>query len=80
MIVFDRCLSPRRGLSIRERREVSRGDVGCGRSDSEEEDEPLDVEGDIEWRGGLSAGSDTVIETGLGRGPVAAVGDEVLCI
>ena len=40
MIVFDRCRSPSRGLSIRERRLDSL--VECG-SDSEAEDEALNV-------------------------------------
>jgi len=72
MIVFDLCLSPMRGLSIRERREFGRGDVDCGRSDSEEEEEdeeePLDIEGDKEWRGGMSPESESVIGTASGRG------------
>lgn len=80
MIVFDRCLSPMRGLSIRERREVDFGNEECGISDSEAEEEPLDTEGDIEWRGGMSSNSDSVIEAGSGRGAVAADGSVVRCI
>ncbi len=62
IIVFDFCLPPKRGLSIRERLELGRGTVGCGKSDSSEEEEPLEIEGDVEERGGMSLGSDSFIE------------------
>jgi hypothetical protein len=78
MIVFERCLSPRRGLSIRERRAEDRGDVGCEASESD--DELLETEGDSEGRGGRSPGSGSVIETGAGKGSVAVAGDAAACI
>jgi hypothetical protein len=81
IIVFDLCLSPSRGLSIRVRRELDRGDVWWGKSESDEEAEaPLDIEGDIEGRGTRSLGSDSVIETGSGKGAVAVDADDVLRI
>jgi len=67
MIEFDRCLSPIRGLSMRERREAGRGDVGCRVSDSEDEDEALEMEGDIEGRVGTSTERDAFIEAGRGN-------------
>lgn len=79
-MVLDRCLSPSLGLSIRVRLEEARGEVGCGRSDSEEEEELLDIEGERDERGGLSRGSGVVIETGLGCGAVAVGDDAALCI
>lgn len=79
MIVLDRCLSPSLGLSIRVRLEEARGEVECGRSDSDEE-ELLDTEGEMEGREGLSRGSGVVIETGLGCGAVAVGDDAALCI
>jgi hypothetical protein len=81
MCVFDRCLSPIRGLSMRERRDAGRGDVGCAISESEEEEEePLDIEGDVEERGGISLVSGSFIEAGSGRGAVTAGDDVVLRI
>jgi len=68
MIVFDRCRSPSRGLSIRVRREEDRGDVGdIADSDSEDEDEALEMEGDIEGRVGTSTERDAFIEAGRGN-------------
>jgi len=62
MIVFERCLSPIRGLSIRDRRGWDLGDVGGWElSDSEEEEEALDIEGDIEGRTGTSIESREVM-------------------
>lgn len=49
-------------------------------SDSEAEEEALDSDGDTDGRGGNSGESDSVIETGWGRGPVALGDDGELCI
>lgn len=46
--MFDLWRSPSLGLSIRERLEVWREDCSCEEySDSEEDDEPLDIEGEM---------------------------------
>lgn len=61
MIEDERCLSPRRGLSIREGREDSRGD--CNRddcSDCEEEGDALGSTGKMIWIDGLSAELDAI--------------------
>jgi len=78
MIVFDRCRSPSRGLSIRVRREEDRGDVGDiadSDSEDEDEDEALDIEGDIEGRVGRSSDSVAIIGAGFGREDVTVKDD-----
>ena len=80
MIVFDRCLSPILGRSIRVRREAGRGEVGCARSESEQEEEPLDMKEDMEGREGMPLDSDPVMKTGSGKAAVAVDDDVVLCI
>ena len=64
---------------MRVRRELARGEVVCGRSESEEE-ELLETEGDIEGRGGSRTESYSVIETGPGRAAVTMDDDVVRCI
>lgn len=56
---------------MRDRLDDDRGECGCEESDSEEDEEALDIEGDIVGRLGGSGESFSIIETGWGKVAVA---------
>lgn len=75
MIELDRCLPPIRGLSMRERREAGRGDVGCRLSESEDEQEALEVVDEMDGRLGMAIESRAFMDERL-RKEGEAAGDD----